>query len=106
MSDVLNNMSDVFPKTSDIMYDINTEKSHDRHAQCPSQFRGMSVINPVNVGQNVRYLKKVFIYTACDIMFLNSKKSEGPLVLLKALHLKKTGPYMSRNLFRHTFCIV
>ena len=42
---------------------INTEKTHDRHAKCPSQFRGMSVINPVNVGQNVPYFKKVFIYT-------------------------------------------
>ena len=46
------------------MSDINTEKPHDRHAKCPSKFRGMSVINPVNVGQNVRYFKQVFIYTA------------------------------------------
>ena len=32
MSDVLNNMSDL--KTSDIMFDINNEKLHDRHAKC------------------------------------------------------------------------
>ena len=55
MSNVLN--------MSDIISDINTEKTHYSHAKCPSQSRGMSVINPVNAGQNVRYFKKVCIYT-------------------------------------------
>ena len=35
-------------KASDIMSDKNTERPHDRHAKCPSQFREMSVINHVN----------------------------------------------------------
>ena len=45
------------------MSDGNPENSHDKHAKCPSQFRAMSAINHVNVGQNVRSFKKVFIYT-------------------------------------------
>ena len=58
------------------MSDINTEKTRDRHAKCPLQFRGMTVIYPVNVGQNVRYFKKVLIYTdisIVDVQFLPSE---------------------------------
>ena len=51
MSDVLR--ENVGHVVQNIMSDINTEKIHDRHAKCLSQFRGMSVINHVNVGQNV-----------------------------------------------------
>ena len=60
------------------MSDINPEKIHDKNTKCPSKFRGMSAINHVNVGQNVRCFEMVFIYTdilMSDVLFLNHIKS-------------------------------